>query len=130
MSTTNCPPPSLLISEVLLLAVCLAWIYPSAYVPFDNVKLLPVPSFQVVPLSVLYCQLAPEARFVMFTWPLLVLLSPAVPVSFSSDREGVSEFNENTMTFPLVLWLPCLSVMMALSAWSPWLSGWVKETFT
>src|SRR3989338_1336599 len=54
-----------------------------------RVKLLPVPAFQVLPLSVLYCQVAPVSRPLTFTVPLPVSLSVALlPVSAASDSVG------------------------------------------
>src|SRR5690554_2623810 len=64
--------------------------WPSVYSPSSSSKLSPAPSFQVVPPSVEYSQVAFSSRPPTLTVPSLVILSPSSPVSLASSAVGAS----------------------------------------
>ncbi len=49
--------------------------------PVGSVKLVPVPVDQVLPLSLLYSQVAPDSRLPTATTPFFVMPSVLLPVS-------------------------------------------------
>ena len=75
-----------------------------------KLKLLPTPAVQLVPPSVLYSQLAPNSSPVTFTCALLVILSPAMPVSLASATVGAAAVVSNVaVNEAFVLGLPAAS---------------------
>ena len=71
---------------------------PLAYVPADNVKLVPAPAAQFIPTSVLYSQVASPDRPVTLTRPSLVLPSvPKLPLSSTSPKAGIEGICVSTL---------------------------------
>ncbi len=73
-----------------------------------NVKLVPVPVDQVVPPSVLYCQVAPVSRLPTVTTPLLVMPSVLLlPVSVMLSVPMVGAVVSTvTAVVILAIWVP------------------------
>ena len=99
---------------------------PLAYVPADNVKLVPAPAAQFIPTSVLYSQVVSRDKPVTLTRPSLVLPSvPKLPLSSTSPKTGaigatVSSTYAWLNSGPL---LPATSTTLTLSVLLP-VSSW------
>src|SRR3569832_914188 len=85
------------------------------------VKLEPVPVRQLVPPSVLYCQIAFVSRPVTLTIPSLVIVSVLLlPVSAASESVGLAAFVSSTKAWLVTVpALPALSVTLSLSVLLP-----------
>ena len=86
-----------------------------------SVKLVPLPAVQLLPPLVLYCQVAPASRPVTLTVALLVMPSPATPLSTASaatgDAAAVSSVKASAVE--LVLTLPAASVWRTMTDLAP-----------
>ena len=78
-------------------------------------KLLPLPSTQFAPPSLLYCQLAPAARPLTLTVPSLVMLSPKMPLSRARLRVGAAGGVRKAFLLPATLATPALARAMPRS---------------
>ena len=95
-------------------SVCFTWIVFAEYEASLKVKLVPLPVFQVDPLSVLYCQVAPLSNPVTFTTPLFVIPSEfELPESVARAKLGVATVWSTVIAlaiFPTELTFPAVSV--------------------
>ena len=86
-----------------------------------KVKLLPLPAVQVLPPSVLYCQLAPDSSPVTLTLPMLVMLSVARPLLVVRLAAGAATVPSRVKASALdaALTLPATSVWRTVTDLAP-----------